>query len=256
MAIFNLFNEQSDVEAMLPRFANGFMDQGSEAFRTTGGSSMMFGAANMTVKDIVRNYDYFTESVVGALVKWNSVFGSRPDILGDFDVVTCGATSLVAKEMRSASLDQMNTTMTPQERSYLKTRKVLEERFRARDLDPEELLKTEAEAQQDTAAQAKLAQDMQQSEIDLNKARASKLSAAAVSEQIGTIIKGKMSEAQIKEILSRVDANLADVDLRNKESRMEFLDLMHNMLTSQNESPLALPQELPTEIRPDIGEAA
>lgn len=247
LAIMSTFRDMADEEAMMPKFASGFMNEGSEAFRTTGSASMLFGAANMTVKDLVRQFDKFMVSAIGALVKWNTYFGSRPDIIGDFDVVPKGATSLVAKEMRATALDQFAVTLQPDEKPYVKTRVLLAERLKVRDLSPEEILETEEDALMKIEAQMQAQQATMAADNQLKNARSLKLEASAKSEMLNLWLKGKLTDAQVKEILSRVDKNLADIDLNKKEGRMQMAEIL---LGAMNTPAIAGPAE----IQPDTGE--
>lgn len=249
LAIMNTFRDLAEEEAMMPKFASGFMNEGAEAFRTTGSASMLFGAANMTVKDVVRQFDRFMVSAIGALVKWNAEFGSRPDIAGDFDVIPKGASSLVAKELRATALDQFAATLRPDEKAYVKTRVLLSERLKVRDLSPDELLETEEDAQRNIQQGIEMQQAVQQADTQLKNARALKLEASAKTDLMGTFLKGKLNDAQIREILSRVDKNLADIDLSKQGNRIKLAQILGDAMAN----PALSPPAGPAEIEPDVG---
>jgi hypothetical protein len=159
--IINLFMGFADMETALPPPAMGDPSKGgSEALRTTGGMSMLMGAAALPIRDTVRNFDKFTVSFIRSLYYWNMEFNSNEDIKGDYQVVARGSTSLIAKEVRATSLDQFSMTLTDDERMEVNTRKLLEERMKSRDLpldvldDPknvEERRSRQAQAQQQLA---------------------------------------------------------------------------------------------------------
>lgn len=134
-AIIELFMGFADSETALPPPAMGDLSQGgSEALRTQGGASMLLGAAALPIRDTVRNFDRFTTSFISSLYHWNMQFNTNEAIKGDFQVIARGSTSLIAKEVRGTHLDQFITTLSPDEKMYLKTREVLEERMKVRDL--------------------------------------------------------------------------------------------------------------------------
>lgn len=153
-AIIELFMSFADNETALPPPAMGDLSQGgSEALRTQGGASMLLGAAALPIRDTVRNFDRFTTSFISSLYFWNMQFNTNEAIKGDFQVIARGSTSLIAKEVRGTHLDQFMTTLTPDEKMYLNTRKVLEERMKVRDL-PLELMEDKAVVDQKLQEQA------------------------------------------------------------------------------------------------------
>jgi hypothetical protein len=63
----------------------GDMQKGpSEPFRTAAGASMLRGDAALPFKDVVRNFDVFTESVISSLILFNHKFNDNPKVKGDF----------------------------------------------------------------------------------------------------------------------------------------------------------------------------
>ena len=86
----------------------------------------MRGDAALPFKDIVRNYDSFTQSVIWSLVQFNRKFNPDEAPEGDYDVIARGATSLIAKEVRGAQIDMLSQTLTPEERDHVDERKFVE----------------------------------------------------------------------------------------------------------------------------------
>lgn len=159
--ITELFQGFADAETALPPSALGDVSgQGKEALRTSGNLSMLLGAAALPIRDTVRNFDRFTVSFVSSLVEWNMAFNPDDSIKGDANVIARGATSLIAKEVRAASLDQFWSTLDPDDKIYMDRRKVLLERMRVRDLpdglleDPDVVAQKLKEAADNAAAQA------------------------------------------------------------------------------------------------------
>jgi hypothetical protein len=79
----------------------------SEPFRTAAGASMLRGDAALPFKDVVRNFDAFTESVIGSMITFNHKFNGNAAIKGDFTPMARGATTLVAKEVQGMQIDEM-----------------------------------------------------------------------------------------------------------------------------------------------------
>jgi hypothetical protein len=133
--LVRMFVDFAEMETFIGPGTGGDMTKvPSEPMRTAAGASMLRGDAALPFKDIVRNYDSFTQSVIWSMVGFNKKF--NPDLApeGDIDVIPRGATSLIAKEVRGAQIDQLSQTLTPEERDHLDERKFLEAKMAARDM--------------------------------------------------------------------------------------------------------------------------
>lgn len=142
-------NPQSGMEA--PRGT-------AEPMRTAAGASMLRADAALPFKDVVRNFDTFTQSVMQSLITFNQIFNPRVP-KGDYNAVARGATSLIAKEVRGQQMDQLATTLTDDERMDVDTRKFTEARFSVRDLQG--LLVSPQEAERRRKARDQQAQEAQ-----------------------------------------------------------------------------------------------
>lgn len=154
--VIQLFQGFADIEALLPSALSGDVGGASsgEPYRTARNTSQLMGAQALPLRDVVRNFDQFTESVIGSLYYWNMEFNDDDKIKGDYVVQARGSTSLISKEVRSQALDNLAQTLTPEDRAWLKTREMLSERLVVRDLPADMLLKTLEEYQQDQEAEA------------------------------------------------------------------------------------------------------
>lgn len=219
LQILNMLRQQMDIETNLPAWMLGNGQNLGEAFRTSRNMSVMSGGANLIMKDVVRQFDRFTTSVIRSLYRFNMEFG--PEFAkGDFHVIPRGVESLVAKEVRGAALDQFWATASPEERALLKTREVLMERLKARDLDTglvydearsEQILQSMRDAQ---AQAAQVQQGLDQAKTEKTMADAEK--AKAQTQEILAKL-----EAGIGEIMSRVEANLANAKAAGDKTELE-----------------------------------
>lgn len=166
-----MFMEFMDYETLIgPGTGTDMTQVPSEAMRTAAGGSMLRGDASLPFKDIVRNYDTFTQSVIWSMVTFNKIYNPDETPEGDFDVIPRGATSLIAKEIRGTQLDYLSQTLTEEERDHVDTRKFVEAKFAARDLQGILVSKDEAarrtQQRADMMAQQKQMQDaMMQGQI-------------------------------------------------------------------------------------------
>jgi hypothetical protein len=167
LKVTNLFREFADTETFIGPATGGDMSKGpSEPFRTATGASILKGDAALPFKDVVRNFDLFTQSVISSLVAFNEQFNPKQTIRGDHQVIPLGSTSLIAKEVRGMTLDNLAATLTPEDARYINRYELLRERLATRDID---LLsgivcdKEEAK-RRDKAAESAAAEQRQQTE--------------------------------------------------------------------------------------------
>ena len=215
--------EDIDEESNLPSWTLGNAQPLGEAFRTSQNMSQMTGGANVILKDNVRAYDRYTKSLIGSLLTFNMDPELNPkiEIKGDFDVQPRGTISLVAKEVRGQALDQLATTLTPQDRMYMDNRKLLIERLKSRDLDPG-LVKSKEECEAADKQQANMASQKSQIEDQVSQAKAGSLQAKAQKDTTDAQVKQEQNQAEISRILAEVQSKLSD-----SATRKGALDLAH-----------------------------
>ncbi len=169
--IINMFMKFADAETFVGPATGGDMSQApSEPMRTAAGASMLRGDAALPFKDIVRAFDQFTQSVIDSCVRFNQKFNPDQTEETDYNVIARGATSLIAKEIRGMQIDNLVLTIKPEEMVHVDERKLVEARFKSRDL--EDLLVTKDEAgrrmqaqNQQAAQQAQQAQEMAEAQV-------------------------------------------------------------------------------------------
>jgi len=165
MNMSEMFKQLGDEATTLPSYTHGEQDHG--VAKTVGGLSMLMGAANVTLKDIVRNFDDgVTKPFITAMYYWNMEWNPKDEIKGDFQTEAKGSSSLIAKELHSQRLEQFAAqTANDQDAPYIKRRNLLVARVKAQDLDQDDIVKTDKEVEQDRArmaeerAQAQAAQE-------------------------------------------------------------------------------------------------
>lgn len=181
--LVRMFLEFADMETFIgPATGGDIQRMPSEPMRTAAGASMLRGDAALPFKDIVRNYDSFTQSVIWSMVQFNKKFNPDEAPEGDYDVIPRGATSLIAKEVRGMQIDLLRQTLTPDERDHVNERRFIEATFASRDLQG--MLVSEDEADRRKAGRAE--------------------EAARQAEQ-----QNRMAEAQIREVASGAFKNIS-----------------------------------------------
>lgn len=150
--LVRFFMEMSDEVTTLPRFSYGVPDKGGAA-DTVGGLSMLMGQANITLKDMAKNFDDgITTPFIGDMYHWNMQFSDRDEIKGDYEVIARGSSSLVAKEVRSQALTNFAaSTLNPVDAPLIKRAELLRQRAKALDLDPDEVILSLEEVEAENA---------------------------------------------------------------------------------------------------------
>lgn len=143
--LVELFMRFADMETFIGPATGGDLEKTpSEPMRTAAGQSMMKGDAALPFKDIIRNFDFFTQSVILSLVYFNRKFNPHIVKEGDYDVIARGATSLIAKEVRGIQTDILAQTLTPEDRDWIDEEKFVRQRMATRDMESMMLPKDEA----------------------------------------------------------------------------------------------------------------
>jgi len=221
MALGRMFQENADTETFVNAATGGDMQKGpSEPFRTAAGASMLRGDAALPFKDVVRNFDIFTESVITALIAFNRNFNPNPDIQGDFQAVARGATSLIAKEVLGLQLDNLAQTLTDEEKRYVNFRKLARARVRVRDLDSDDIIYDDATCDQ-------IDQQQQQQQQQLQDLQTQQLQA-----QVRQVLAGALKDiAQAGKNVAAADATTANVILSALEKGLEPDQLDPKLMT-------------------------
>ena len=158
MGMINLWMTMADETTSIPRYMHGDNTQVGGAGRTATGLSMLMGAANVTLKDQIKNFDDgITKRFIKAMYFWNMDLNPKTEIKGDFNIIAKGSTSLIAKEVKAEHLNTfLALTNNPVDLQYTNRDVVLREMARSLDLDDLEIIKTKEQIRvdQDNAAKA------------------------------------------------------------------------------------------------------
>jgi hypothetical protein len=175
MAMIGFFQTAADEITTIPRYMYGSTDNMGGAGKTASGLSMLMGAANITLKDQVKNFDEgITKPFIKGLYFWNMEFSEKEHIKGDFNVQARGSTSLIAREVKLESLHQF-LALTANEIDMMYTRRdnVLRAIVKAMDLDDMELIKDKntVEIEEQDRAEAQKADKEFMQELAMLKAK-------------------------------------------------------------------------------------
>lgn len=227
LQIIELALKMADMETFVGPQTGGDMSEApSEPMRTAAGASMLRGDAALPFKDIVRNFDAFTQSIIQSLVLFNKKFNEdrMPD--GDFNVIARGATSLIAKEIRGTQIDQLAQTLTPEERVYVNEEKLVEARFKSRDLD--NMLASPDEIKRRIAGRAQEQQKLAEAQAELQAAETRKL----VTDAFKNIAQGQKNAASadataVKSVIDTL-ARGVEMDVKEQDSDVRAVNELQN----------------------------
>lgn len=214
LSAIGLGRELADTETFVNAMTGGdFENAPSEALRTQGNMSMAMASAALPFKDIVRNFDKFTKSVIHALVQWNLVYNERREELrGDLRPVPKGATSLMAKEVRAVALDNLAQTLTEEDRLYIDSEAFLKERLMVRDLNLDRLMAAPEVVQQRKDAAAQQAQRVQQQNDAMFQADLRTKQTEAIKDLTQAQKNADMGDVAVQNALVNTIKTGADVD--------------------------------------------
>ena len=138
LSLGKMFSEFAD-ELTTPRFMQGDNSGLRGAGKTARGLSMLMGAANIILKDLVKAFDdNITSPFIKALYHWNMQFNPKEEIKGDFDIIARGSSALIAKEIQAERMTQaVAVTDNPRFQGRVKDDELLQEIFKSMDLDTE-----------------------------------------------------------------------------------------------------------------------
>ena len=169
MTMINFFMSATDEVTAIPRYMYRDTQNIGGAGKTASGLSMLMGAANVTVKDQIKNFDEgITLPFIKGLYYWNMEFNPKENIKGDYEVMAKGSTSLIAREVKAESLITfMNVTNNETDLMYTKRDNVLREYTKVLDLDEMDLIKDANQVKIENKARAEAREETERFEKEL-----------------------------------------------------------------------------------------
>src|SRR6056300_996359 len=140
MMLFDKARVLADESTGFPSFAHGQTGV-SGVGRTASGISMLMGAANGSIRTVVKNVDdYLLGPLAKAFFHFNMQFDYDETIKGDLEVKASGTESLMSNEVRSQRLMQfMGVASNPALMPFVKSDYIIREIAKSMDLDPDKV---------------------------------------------------------------------------------------------------------------------
>lgn len=218
--LIEMFQQFADQETFVGPATGGDMQKmPSEPFRSAAGASLLKGDMALPFKDVVRNFDMFTVSVVTSLILFNKHFNTNAEVRGDFTPIARGSSSLIAKEVRGMALDMLSSTLQPEERLYINWLGLLKEKLKVRDVDITGVVVDDDEAQVREQAQSQREAEDAAGMKELMKAEVRKLLADATKSLTQSDSNSAKSEVALyNAVLGGLESGVTPTDVHATRS--------------------------------------
>lgn len=219
LTIVNKFELNADETTAIPRYMTG-ENVNNGAASTMGGMSMLMGAANIVLKDLVSSWDEVTKSFIKSMHHWNMQFHKDDSIKGDFDAHARGSSSMVAREVRAQQLETFAAqTANPMDAPFVKRDKLL--RLRAEVLELSDVVRTDEELGADPMAKMQQELAMKAQQLQLAEAEAKVAKVNAETERIAA----ETVRSQAQAALTQAQAALARAQAVDRRIESVFVAL-------------------------------
>lgn len=195
---------------------------------TLGGTAMMMNSSNTDRRRQVRDWDdCVTKPMITRFYHWNMQYNNNNDIKGDFEVEARGTSALLLREQQAINLMAVldKYAAHPVLQGALKSEAALRKVIQALHISPDELVKTPAEMEADSVAEAKK-QPAEDPMIVVEKIRSEQIQARADSAREIAQLKADLeNSSSAEERQLRRDLAVMDVQKQDRELQLEALRL-------------------------------
>ena len=201
----------------------GYGDMSPAQTKTATGMSILNSNANRQTADVVRSVSYMITQNLQAVYHWLMVDDPNPTIKGDYEAISTGYESYIAKEVHNSQLVNFLQVIgqLPQLQQYLKYEAFSRPLLRAFNLEPEQILKTEEQ----------VTQEMQQA----TQAQQQQVQAQAQQQQQLAQMQAQM-QAQMEQLKAMLDEKQSIGEDQRKMEMQERMELIRqgNVLNPTN----------------------
>lgn len=140
LAMFDRFRQLADEETGIPSYSHGASGSAGMT-RTASGMSMLFGAASLNIKTIVKNIDdYLIQPLGEAMYSFNNQFDFDKELIADLEIRAAGTKSLMQKEVRSQKILQfLQVASNPMLAPFVNYESLIKDFACSLDLDPDKI---------------------------------------------------------------------------------------------------------------------
>jgi len=162
LALFNVARDLADEEAGLPSVAQG--EAGAQPVNTATGMSILMNSANTVLRRAIKGWDDgITLPFIQRLYDWNMQFNPNQEVKGDARIHARGSSHLIVKEMQAQNaMSLINIAASPLLQPLTDVPELYRRVVTSMQLDPNEVVKTDAEIAQEMQMQQQMMQQQQQ----------------------------------------------------------------------------------------------
>lgn len=231
-AIIQLGVQLADAETSTPMITQG--EQGS-APETVGGMQMLLNSANVVLRRLVKQYDdWVTKRHIRRYYDYNMAYSDDDSIKGDFNVDARGSSALLVRDIQNQAFTNLLAAgANPVYSMFIDQKKLFEKALQAQHVQPQDIMKTDAQIKADQEAAAKNVPQDPRIQAALIRAKSEQETAAALAD-------GKKSEIELRrEINASNDAaNLRELELRKELAMLAYAE-KHELTLMQVKAELA-----------------
>ena len=201
--------------------AIGYGDSSPAQSKTATGMSILNSNANRQTADVVRSVSNMITKNIQAVYRWLMVDSDDPMIKGDYEAICTGFESYLSKEVQNTQLInflQVAGNM-PQFQSYIKYEAFTRPLLRAFSLDPELMLKTEEQVQQEMQQSQQSAVEMKRMELQMEAEAEGQKEQAKLQATLNHDVQME----KLKASLDEKQAVSADVRKMEMQERLELI---------------------------------
>lgn len=174
LTVLDKFANLADEYSGIPKYMTG--EHVAGAGRTSSGLAMLINNAAKSLKHVVSNVDYdVINPMLERIYQHNLRYNQDPDMIGDVRIVAKGAMSLVSREAAAVRRNEflqvvLASPLAQQIVGMPGAAELLRENARLLDVNPERIVPSRDQIQQQMAAQAQQAQMMQEQQMAMQQA--------------------------------------------------------------------------------------
>jgi len=208
LALFNVAKDLADEEAGLPSVAQG--EAGAQPVNTATGMSILMNSANTVLRRAIKAWDDgITLPFIQRLYDWNMQFSDKEDVKGDMHIHARGSSHLIVKEMQAQNaMALINLAGSPLLEPLTDVPSLYRRVVTAMQIDPNEVVKTDVEIEQEMQAMQEQQAQMGQQPLPVDPIQEGHLQLKQAQME---------QDAQIKQAQMQQDGQIAMAKLEQAE---------------------------------------
>lgn len=216
--IIKLGVDLADAETSTPMISQG--EQGG-APDTVGGMQLLMNSANVVLRRLVKQFDdLVTRRHIRRYYDYNMAYSDKKDIKGDFSVDARGSSALLVRDIQNQAFTNLLAAgANPVYAKFIDEKKLFEKALAAQHIQPQDIMKTDAQIQQAEQQQQAAPPDPRVQAAEINaKARLKEAEAISASRESEVELRREIAQDSHETTIARMEL---DRDLKLLEYAKE-----------------------------------